>query len=144
MKLKIECDTPADGSKAVGVLNRLANDIDGRRLVPGQSYRLVNGLAETVGMARVVREPRTTAEHAASIMHPIIAGTRLRGSIPRLRSTFERMTGERFHPATWQRWLSETPSQRMEPAVGTALAIAAAFEQLQQEDAATKRNGGSK
>ena len=136
MKIKIQFDTPTDGSRAVTILNRLTHDLDGKRLRAGQSYLLVGNDAKAVGMARVVREPRTTAEHAASVMQPVIDGTRQRGSVPRLRETFERMTGEQFNIGTWFRWLSETPSERMEPAIGTALAIAAAFERMQQEDAA--------
>lgn len=83
---------------------------------------------------RKPKQPRTTAEHAAAIMQPIIDGTRERGSIWRLRQTFHKMTGETFHAATWFRWLAADEARRMEPAVGTALAIQAAFEQMRKED----------
>ncbi len=131
MKIRIQFDTPTDGSRAVTILNRLTHDLDGKRLRPGQTYLLVGDKAQAVGMARVVREPRTTAEHAASVMQPVIDGLGAYGSVKRLMDTFADMTGERPHPATWHRWLAVAPALRMQPAVGTALAIRAAFDRMQ-------------
>lgn len=139
MKLKVEFKTPTNGSKAVNILNRLTHDLDGKRLRPGQRYLLVGDSGEPVGMARVVSPPRTTAEHAASVMQPVIDGLGAYGSVKRLRDTYAAMTGERPHPATWHRWLHTAPALRMQPAVGTALAIRAAFERMQQETAKKAR-----
>lgn len=61
-------------------------------------------------------------------MQPIIDGLGGYRSVTRLIDTYEKMTGQRPHYATWMRWLCRNPSRRMQPAVGTALAIAAAFE----------------
>lgn len=134
MKLKIEFDTPANGCKAVNILNRLTHDLDGKTLRAGQSFALVNDGAEVCGFAKVIREPKLPSQHAASIMEPIIAGTRERGQVKRLIARYYQMTGTPHHYATWMRWLNPNPKFRMEPAVGTALAIQAAFDSLRAED----------
>lgn len=134
MKLHIQFDTTRDGDIAVQILNRLTHDLESKRLKPGRRIILVNDRDEPCGTA-VVQPPATTpAEHAASLIQPVIDGTRERGSVKRLIDTYERMTGERPHYVTFMRWLDADPAKRMEPAVGTALAIAAAFEQMQSED----------
>ena len=87
-------------------------------------------------MKRKSKHPRTPSEHAAVVMQPVIDGLGAYGSVKRLMDTYAAMTGERPHPATWHRWLAVEPALRMQPAVGTALAIRAAFDRMQQEDAA--------
>lgn len=85
-------------------------------------------------MKRKPKQPRTPAEHAAAVMQPVIDGLGAYGSVKRLMDTFTDMTGERPNPATWHRWLADKPAKRMQPAVGTALAIRAAFDRMQRED----------
>jgi hypothetical protein len=135
MKLHIQFETPTNGCEAVNILNRLTHDLDGKRLRPGQRWLLVDDAAVGVGMATVVTEPRTTTEHSASLMQPIIAYVRKNG-VKRLMQTVQLRTGEAFHYASWMRWLADDPKKRMEPAIGTALAIAAAHERIKQEDSA--------
>lgn len=135
-RLRIELNVPANGSKACNALNRLSHDVDGKTLRPGQSFLIVDDAAKPIGLARVEEIPRTTGEHAAGLLGVIIADTRERIGIRRLAAVFEEMTGEHFHLATWHRWLASDPAKRMEPAIGTALAIAAAHARILREDAA--------
>jgi hypothetical protein len=119
MKIKVEFTTQTDGCKAVNILNRLTHDLDGRTLRAGQKWLLVDDKAKAVGMAHVTKSARTTAQHAAELMEPVIAGTRERGSVKRLIATFERMTGEEFNYGTWMRWLDADPRKRMWPTPDT-------------------------
>jgi|GEM_PF-4836477 len=137
MKIHIQFDTPPNGDSAVRILNRLTHDIEGKRLRAGQRILLVGDDATAVGLATVSSEPKSTDEYAARLMQPIIAYVRKNG-VKRLMQKVQEMTGEAFHYASWMRWLADDPTKRMEPAIGTALAIAAAHERMLVEDAAAE------
>lgn len=77
--------------------------------------------------------PISPAQHAASVIQPVVNGLGAYGSLARLIDTYEEMHGHRPNRSTWHRWLHVAPALRMQPEVGTALAIRAAFDKLKRE-----------
>ena len=133
MRLQIDFQT-TNLDFACDIIRRLADDLEGQRLKHGQAIPLVSQAAKVVGFAKVTRGLITPDEHAAALLDPVIKGTAKRGQVKYLINRYKRMTGKSHPYSTWLRWLHKRPELRMQPAVGTALAIVAAYDSLKAED----------
>lgn len=133
MRLQIDLQA-ANSDFACDIIRRLADDLEGQRLKHGQAIPLVSPSAKVVGFAKVSNGAIKPEAHAAALLEPVIKGTAKRGQVRYLINRYKRMTGKSHPYSTWLRWLHKRPELRMQPAVGTALAIVAAYDSLRAED----------